>query len=90
MKFINNWLISVGDFVYLSLEHLGSKDDQVVNRQMLKQFRLTKTSRQVTNLYDVRPLDRSSNEKDVFIDINLYLKRDVLPTSLGRFNSRAP
>jgi hypothetical protein len=44
----------------------------------------------VTNLYDEKPLDCSSIEKDVSICINLYLKRDALPMSIGRFNSRAP
>jgi hypothetical protein len=53
---------------------------------MLKQFQSTNTFGQVMNLYDAKPLDRSSNEKNVCIYINLYIKRGVLPTSLGRFN----
>jgi hypothetical protein len=86
--------ISVGDFVYLSpatnLEHVGSRDDQFANQQMLKQFRSTMTFGQVTNLDDMKPRDQSSNEKDVFININVHLKRDALPTSLGHSNYPIP
>jgi hypothetical protein len=80
--------------VYLSpvtnLEHISSKDDSFANRQMLKQFRSTKNFGQVTNLYDVKPPYPLSSDSDVFIDTTLFLKRDVLPMSLGWFNSRVP
>jgi hypothetical protein len=85
---------SVADFMFLkpatNLEHLGSKDEPFANRQMLNQFCSTNTFGQVMSLYDAKPQDASSNENYVFIDINLYLKRDVLPMSVGHFNSRVP
>jgi hypothetical protein len=86
--------ISVGEFFYLlpatNLEHLSSKDDAFANLQMLNQFQSTTTFEQVTNMYNVKTCDQSSNEKDVFININLYLGRYSLQTSLGCFNSRVP
>jgi hypothetical protein len=36
------------------------------------------------------PQDASSSENDVFVDINLYLKRDSLPMSIDHFNGRLP
>jgi hypothetical protein len=86
--------ISVGEIVYLltatSLEHLGSNGDPCTNLQMLKQFLSTYTFGKVTHLYTTKPQDPSSSENDIFTGINLYLNRDVLPASLGRFNIRAP
>jgi hypothetical protein len=80
--------------VYLSpatnLEHFGSNNDPFSNRQRLNQFRSTNTFGQVMNLYNTNPQEPSSSKNDVFVNINLYLKRDALPTSLGRFNSRTP
>jgi hypothetical protein len=55
---------------------------------MLSQFRSSKTFGQVTNLYNKKTED--ADEEDVLLDINLYLKREALPSSLGRFNSRVP
>jgi hypothetical protein len=60
--------------------------DNFHNKQMLKQFRSCKTFRQVTDLYDTA----DPEDEDVFFDMNLHLKRDTLPSSLGRFNSRIP
>jgi hypothetical protein len=46
----------------------------------------------VTNIYDSQQVARLSDDEDedVMFDMNLYLKRDQLPSSLGRFNSRVP
>jgi hypothetical protein len=57
-------------------------------QQMLKEFVSVKTYGQVTNVYDhSRSTD---NEDEVKFDINLHLKRDDLPCTIGNLNSRAP
>jgi hypothetical protein len=57
---------------------------------MLNQVHSTKTFGQAVSLQDAKPQDSPSIENDVFIDIDLCIKRDVLSTSLVRFKSLAP
>jgi hypothetical protein len=55
---------------------------------MLKEFVSVKNYGQVTNVYDN---SRSANNEDeVKFDINLYLKGDNLPCTIGHSNSRVP
>jgi hypothetical protein len=67
-------------------------DRNFVSTQMLKQFRASVVFVQVTKIYDSQQVARMSDDEDedVMFDMNLYIKRDRLPSSLGRFNSRAP
>jgi hypothetical protein len=62
------------------------KQDNFHNKKMLKQFDVCKTFGQVMKLYDAA----DPEDKDIFFDMNLNLKGDTLPISLGRFNSRIP
>jgi hypothetical protein len=45
---------------------------------------------QVMNPYIQKAQDPLADEDDVLLDINLYLKQDILPSSLCRFNIRFP
>jgi hypothetical protein len=47
---------------------------------------------QVMNLYNKKNTADADTEDegDVLLDINLYLKREALLSSIGRFNSRVP
>jgi hypothetical protein len=60
--------------------------------KMLLQLLLKKTFGQVKNLYNKKKTADADMEDDgdVLLDINLYLKRESLPSSIGRFNSRVP
>jgi hypothetical protein len=66
-------------------------DRNFISTQMLKQFRASVTFGQVTKTYDSRVARLSDDEEeDVMFDVNLYVKWDQLPSSLGHFNSRIP
>jgi hypothetical protein len=83
-----NGYVSIGDFVFLrACTFQGGRDQggghAAHDVMTLQQFRGTQTFGQVTMLHD------SPSSEEVFIDMNLYLKRDALPSSLGRFNSCA-
>jgi hypothetical protein len=81
--------LSVGDFVYMAPSATANDDDcSSVHSKILTQFRSKKTFGQVMKLYNKKTAD--DDEEDVLLDINLYLKRENLPSSLGRFNSRVP
>jgi hypothetical protein len=87
--------ISVGDFVCMdaALNVVVLIIDAYINfvsTQMLKHFRASVTFVQVTNIYESQQDARLSDDEDVIFDMNLYLKRYQLPSSLGRFNSRVP
>jgi hypothetical protein len=68
----------------------NNDDYSSIMSKMLFQFRSKKTFGQVTNLYKKKKTADADaeDEGDVLLDINLYLKREALPSSLGRFNSR--
>jgi hypothetical protein len=55
-------------------------EDTTPDVLMLQQFRVKQPFGQVTTLHD------SPSSEEVFIYMNLYLKRINLPSSLGRFN----
>jgi hypothetical protein len=84
-----NGYVSFGDFVFLRASTFQGVREQgggptALDIMMLKQFIATQTFGQVTMLH------YSPSSEEVFIDMNLYLKREDLPISLGRFNSCAP
>jgi hypothetical protein len=59
-----------------------------LSTQMLKQFRASITFGQVTKIYESQGARLSDDEdEDIMQDMNLYLKREQLPSSLGHFNS---
>jgi hypothetical protein len=79
--------------VYMAPSATSNDDDcSSIMSKMLFQFRSKKTFGQVTNLYNKKKTTDADaeDEGDVLLDINLYLKREALPSSLGRFNSRVP
>jgi hypothetical protein len=84
-----NGYVSIGDFMFLwACTFQGGREQggghTTPGVMMFQQFRVTQTFGQVTMLHD------SPRSEEVFIDMNLYLKRDALPISLDRFNSCVP
>jgi hypothetical protein len=65
---------------------VNDDDGSSIHSNILSQFRPSKTFGQVMNLYNTKTED--ADEEYVLLDINLYLKQEALPSSLGRFNSR--
>jgi hypothetical protein len=67
-------------------------DTIFVSTQMLKKFRVSMTFGQVMNLYEAKGqvMQSEDEDDDIIFDINLYLKRDQLPSSLGCFNNSVP
>jgi hypothetical protein len=89
--------ISIGDFVCMGAAFnvevlIIDADINFFSTQMLKQFRASVTFGHVTNIHDSQQVARLSDDEDedIMFDMNLYLKRDQLPSSLWRFNNRVP
>jgi hypothetical protein len=71
--------------------HTIDSDTNFISTWMLKQFRASMTFGEMKRIYKSQVAILSDDkDEDVLLDINLYLKRDQLPNSLGYFNISVP